>query len=62
MKQMANLIPLEYIGGGLYMIDTGYNVAIAVGNHKHIVAYIDIDDIDKAIDYLNKVKERLKAK
>jgi len=55
-----NLIEPEHIGDGLYMIDERYCVFIAVNHHKNIVANIDINDIDKAIDYLNKVKNRIK--
>jgi hypothetical protein len=56
---MAKAIPVEHIGDGLYMIDNGYNVAIAVNNHTNEVAFIDIDDIEKALKYLQKVKERI---
>lgn len=51
------LIPTEHIGDGLYMIDRGYQVAIAVNHHSNEVAFIDIDDVDRAINYLQKVKE-----
>ena len=54
------LISAEYIGDGLYMIDKGYNIAIAVNDHRNEVAFIDVEDIDKTIQYLQKVKERLK--
>lgn len=47
----------QHIGDGLYMIDYGYQVAIAVNNHYNEVAFIDIDDIDKAISYLQRVKD-----
>ena len=50
-------IPPIHIGDGLYMIDYGYNVAIAVNDHKNEVAYINIEDIDKVINYLQKIKE-----
>lgn len=56
---MNNLIEPAYIGDGLYMRDNTWNVAIAVNHHKNEIAYIDISDIDKAIDYLQKVKERV---
>jgi len=55
------LIPSTYIGDGLYMTDHGYNVAIAVNHHLNEVAFIDAPDIDKAIEYLQKVKENLKT-
>jgi hypothetical protein len=55
------LVPVEYIGDGLYIKDNGFNVAIAINDHRNEVAYIDMDDIDKAIEYLQKVKERLKG-
>jgi len=57
-----NLIPPRHIGDGLYMIDNGYNVAIAVNHHNNEVAYIDMFDIDAAIQYLNDVKEKIKSK
>ena len=59
---MANLIPPEHIGDGLYMVDNGYYIGIALNDHKHEVANIDINDIDRAIDYLTRVKKRLKVK
>lgn len=55
------LIPPEHIGDGLYMIDMGYSVAIAVNHHTNEVAYIDSSDIDRAINYLQKVKENMTA-
>ncbi len=57
-----NLIPPRHIGDGLYMIDNGYNVAIAINYHNNEVAYIDMTYIDAAIQYLNKVKERINSK
>ena len=50
-------IPPIHIGDGLYMVDDGDCVAIAVNDHRYKVAYIDIEDIDKVISYLLKVKE-----
>jgi hypothetical protein len=57
-----NLVPAEHIGDGLYMKDNEWNVAIAVNHHLNEVAYIDMSDIDRAIEYLQKVKERIKLK
>jgi len=56
------LINPEHIGDGLYMEDNDWNVAIAVNHHKNYVAFIDINDIDTAINYLKKVKQRIKSK
>lgn len=56
---MPELIKPEHIGDGLYMNDTGYSVEIAVNHHENTVAAIDISDIDRAINYLNRVKERI---
>jgi hypothetical protein len=56
---MSELIKPEYIGDGLYMKDGGYQVAIAVNHHTNDVAFIDMHDIDRAINYLQKVKERI---
>lgn len=54
--------PIEpsYIGGGLYFLDKGYSVEIAVDYHLNTVASLDIHDIDNAIEYLKKVKNNLK--
>jgi len=57
----TKLIEPEHIGDGLYMKDNGWNVAIAVNHHENNVAYIDIHDIDTAIQYLERVKERFKS-
>jgi len=57
-----NLIPPQHIGDGLYMIDNGYSVTIAVNYHNNEVAYIDMTYIDTAIEYLNMVKERINLK
>lgn len=54
-----NLISPEHIGDGLYMKDNGYNIAIAVNHHENEVAYIDTYYIDRAIEYLNKVKDKI---
>lgn len=59
MNKKENLIPSEHIGDGFYMGDSGYCVDIAVNHHENIVGAIDIDDIDKAIKYLTKVKNRI---
>jgi len=56
---IKEVIPPIHIGDGLYMADNGDCVAIAVNHHKNVVAYIGIDDIDKVISYLLKVKENL---
>ena len=54
---IKEVIPPEHIGDGLYMVDDGDCVAIAVNHHENKVAYIDIEDIDKVISYLQKKKE-----
>lgn len=54
-----NLIPPEHMGDGLYIIDKGHSVAIAVNDHRNEVAYLEVDNIDKTIEYLQKVKERM---
>ncbi len=56
-----NLIPPQHIGDGLYMRDNGYEIAIAVNHHNNKVAYIDMVDIDAAIQYLNDVKKRINS-
>lgn len=56
---MKDLIEPEHIGDGLYMKDTGYSIEIAVNHHNNTVAAIDIGDIDVAIKYLQKVKNKL---
>lgn len=53
------LVKPTHIGDGFYMLDNEWNIAIAVNHHKNEVAYIDIDDIDKVINYLKLVKERI---
>ena len=55
LKSRANPV---YIGDGLYMKDNGHNIAISVNHHENEVAFIDETDIDKAIDYLTRVKNR----
>jgi hypothetical protein len=55
-------IPPAHIGDGLYMKDNGYEIQIAVNHHNNTVAYLDIDDLDSAIEYLKLVKERITKK
>lgn len=55
---MTNLIEPIHIGDGLYMLDKGYCVEIAVNHHLNTVACLDISDLDKAINYLNRVKNK----
>ncbi len=50
----------EHVGDGLYLIDLGYAVEIAVNDHRNVVAAIDIDHIDNVINYLQKVKNKIK--
>lgn len=56
------IIPAEHIGDGLYLTDIGYAIEIAVNHHNNTVATIDINDIDRAIEYLQKVQEKLLKK
>jgi hypothetical protein len=56
---MKELIPTQHIGDGLYFSDEGYGVDIAVNDHRNSVAWLDMFDIDAAIEYLQKVKERI---
>ena len=58
MNKENKLIPPTHIGGGLYMIDNGYNMKIAINHHNNVVAYLDVEDIDSAIEYLTKVKNK----
>ena len=53
------LVPPSHIGDGLYMKDEGYQIAIAVNHHENEVAYLDMNDIDTAIRYLQRVKDRI---
>ena len=50
----------EHIGDGLYMKDEGYAVSIAVNHHENKVAHLDIIDLDRAIKYLENVKQKRK--
>ena len=54
-----DLIPPVHIGDGLYFIDDSYHVEIAVNSHNNVVAYLDIEDVQRAIDYLTKVQKRI---
>jgi len=60
MGDKPKKIPPIHIGDGLYMIDKGCNIAIAVNHHTNEVAFIDTMDLDTALDYLQKVKNRIK--
>lgn len=51
-------IEAVHIGDGLYMTDIGYAIEIAVNHHENTVAVLDVSDIDKAIEYLNRVKSK----
>lgn len=54
------LIEPQHIGDGLYFLDKGYCIDIAVNHHLNTVAVLDISDLDRAIEYLQQVKNRLK--
>lgn len=56
---MKELIPAQHIGDGLYFTDEGYGINIAVNDHRNSVAWLDMQDISAAIEYLQKVKERI---
>lgn len=53
---IRELIPPVHIGDGLYLEDEGDCVSIAVNDHRYKVAYINIEDIDRVISYLQKHK------
>jgi hypothetical protein len=55
---MKNLIKPSHIGDGLYFLDKEYCIEIAVNHHLNTVAVLDINDLDKAIEYLQKVKTK----
>lgn len=54
-----DLIPPVHIGDGLYFIDKDHQVEIAIYTHNNVVAYLDIEDVQRAIDYLTKVQKRI---
>lgn len=56
---MSKLIEPKYIGDGIYFIDNGCDVHIAVNSAKNVVAYLDSQDVDKAIEYLRQVQHRM---
>jgi len=58
MNKEDKLIPPTHIGDGLYMADNDYNIKIAINHHNNVVAYLDVEDIDSAIEYLTKVKNK----
>jgi hypothetical protein len=62
LNEPTILIPPAHVGDGLYLVDYGYNVAIAVNHHTNEVAYIDAEHIDNVISYLQKVKALHTAK
>lgn len=57
---MAELVEPTHIGDGFYMIDNGYEIAIAVNHHTNIVVYIHVSYYDRVIEYINKCKENNK--
>lgn len=57
-----DLIPPSHIGDGLYFTDNEYEVQIAINHHNNTVAVLDMNDIQSAIDYLTKVKERIEKR
>ena len=59
---MGELIEPVHIGDGLYLLDGGYCVNIAVNHHLNTVAVLDIHDLDRAILYLQQVQKRVKNK
>lgn len=60
MSERKSLIEPSHIGDGLYFVDEDWYVGIAVNHHNNEVAALDIEHIDRAIEYLQKVKERNK--
>ena len=57
----VGLVQPEHVGDGLYLTDEGYNIAISANHHLNKVAYIDTNDIERVIDYLNQVKKRIET-
>lgn len=58
MKIMYNfskedLIKGIHIGDGLYMKFTGYSVEIAVNHHENVVAAIDMNDFERAKEFID---------
>ena len=58
---METLVRPEHIGDGLYFLDGGWCVNIAVNHHLNTVAVLDMEDLDRAIEYLMAVKQRIKS-
>lgn len=56
---MEKLVDPVHIGDGLYFLDRGWCVDIAVNHHTNTVAVLDTMDIDRAIQYLLEVKKRI---
>ncbi len=47
----------RHLGDGLYVSFDGYQIAIAVNNHKNIVAYLDPNVMDMLVNYIKEIKE-----
>ena len=54
---IKEVIPPEHIGDGLYMVDDGDCVAIAVNDHRYKVAYIDIEVPSQGINLSQLIQE-----
>ena len=52
------LILPQHIGNGLYMLDNGYSIEIAVNHHENVVAILDRADYQTAIDYITRCKKQ----
>jgi len=57
-SEKSRLQPPIHVGDGLYFEDEGHRVAIAVNHHTNKVAYLDIADIETAINYLQKIQQK----
>lgn len=52
----------RHIGDGLYMNFNGWSIEIAVNHHENTVAWLDINDFDTAIAFINECKKLINKK
>jgi hypothetical protein len=62
MDNNKKLIEPSHIGDGLYFTDADWEIVISVNHHENYVATLSIENLDKAIEYLLKVKQRIEKK
>lgn len=59
-KKTPQLPPAMYIGDGVYVSFDGYNINLAVNDHRNHVIALESEVMEQLIKYYNNTKNQIK--